>query len=474
MFHHRLVLLAAACASLTASAGMAQAQARPSNCQVVESETGQGRVRQTLCQGADGVWRPQETPPAAPSADLGGGLSVGGGAFPPGWSGRVTYRGTYQGAIETPGPRMRRFSVDEALRSATGGRREEIGGPYSLELNIDGNAVSGRLTTSGGLRNAAVSGTRNGDRCRLFIGDVSIEAECTASRFDGRARTQGDARRIYSYRIDTEAIQLVDNRAEAARRETAAAEAEARRAEQRAERERAAEAEAARIAALPRASQAQANLLERAVRQDSSAWILNRYDVGSMSNVRVSSNTGGVTTLRGEYTYNGGSRGWVEARLASGRVECLGYWDTGGCTAVRTPARSGGASGGGVPGTTVRIDSLNWHTGYASEDRTYWTGFAHVRDMGGGVMRIYSLSMFNDSDEPYLMLVEVDCRQNRSRAIEGRRYIGEETQLFLINDEAVTHAEGTVGWSLYQTVCNRDRWRRINDPVRAAYDWVRS
>lgn len=464
MLRYSLILLAAASLSLFAYAAPAAAQA---DCQTTEIDTGQGVVRQTMCRGADGVWRPQQAAPAAPGA----GLAVGGGAFPPGWSGSVTYTGSYQGAIETPGRPMRRFTLDEAVRSATSGSREEIGGPYTLELTIEGNAVSGRLRASGGVRNANVSGTRNGDRCRLFIGDVLVEAECTAARFDGRARTQGNERRIYNYRVDAEATRVVDNRAEAARREQAAAEAEARQAEQRAERERASQAEAARIAALPRASQAQADTLERAVRQDSSAWAFNRYDIGSMSNVRVSSSAGGITTLRGEYTYNGGSRGWVEARVSGGRVECLGYWDMGGCSAVRTGASSGGGSGGGVPGTTVTISSHSWQQGYVSRDHGLWTAFTQVRDMGGGKLRFYEINMFSDSERPMISLIEVDCREFGHRTLEGAMYQGDRTQLYLDQEDYIVAQPGTVGRRIYQHMCTPSQWQRVADPVRTAHDW---
>lgn len=453
---------------LTVPAG-AQNQdgARAGDCRVVEMDPRRGPARQTLCMGTDGVWRPQET--AAPAGDG----PLGGGAFPADWSGRVTYTGTYQGAIETPGRAMRRLSIEEALRAASSARSEEIGGPYALELTIDGNAVSGRVITSGALRGAAVSGTRTGARCRLFIADILIEGECTAERFEGRARTQGDARRIYNYRISAEATDVVDAQVEAARREQAAAEAAVRQAAEQAERERAAATERARIAAMPRATAAQTALLERAVRQDSGAWAMNRYDVGSMSNVRVASTGGGATVLRGEYRYNGGSSGWVEARVVGGRVECLGYWDMGGCSAPRTAASTGrGPIGGGVPGTTVTVSALTWNHGYAYADHTGWFGFAHVRDMGGGITRIYEMSLLSGANNPAINLIDVDCRQYRYRTVESGRYTGDATTLFQSEEAFRLAEEGTMGRRLYETVCTRSQWRRVADPVTTAFDWV--
>jgi hypothetical protein len=84
----------------------------------------------------------------------------------------------------------------------------------------------------------------------------------------------------------------------------------------------------------------EARLLAEAIARDSGYWIMNRYDPRSLTDVEVVARTpGGGATVRGNYTFNGGDSGWVEAEIAGGRVSCLRYWDTGSCD----PVRGGGA-----------------------------------------------------------------------------------------------------------------------------------
>jgi len=98
-------------------------------------------------------------------------------------------------------------------------------------------------------------------------------------------------------------------------------------------------------------AQAQAALdrsLDAIVRSDARGWWTNHYDAGSMhgSHIRIFSPDGQTYTARGHYTYNGGSRGWVDARINNEQLVCIEYWDTwAGC---RAPNRSGANSYAGV------------------------------------------------------------------------------------------------------------------------------
>ena len=278
--------------------------------------------------------------------------------LPADWSGSVTYTGTYEGSIDTPGPRMRKLTLNEALRSASRANSEQIGGPFTLELTFQGRAVSGRAIATGRIRGGTVSGTRDGDRCRLFIGQTLLEGKCTAQGFSGNGSSQGTARRTQSFRVDAPASRIVDKQQEAVRREAEATELAARRANEQAERDRLAAVEVARIASLPRASAGQCALLDRTVQQDSGAWSFNRYDSGSMSNVRLSSTQGSTTVLRGEYTYNGGSKGWVEAEVSRGSVSCLRYHDASSrCTEPRSAIESSASTS--TPPVKLRSDLPN-------------------------------------------------------------------------------------------------------------------
>jgi len=366
MFGHReavgiggmkLWTVAAVCMAATAplilatnSASQQRAETSAAQCRVQEMDPRRGPARQTFCLGANGQWQARPDIPVQSVGAAGTPSASGpmGGELPYGWRGQISYSGTQQGYSQRQQRAPRRLTLGTALEALAGGEREEFGGPYQLQLTIDGDAVSGTYSGApgSGIRPGRIAGTRNGSRCRLFADDILIEAECTADRFVGNGRSQGNSRVSQTLRIDARATDVVDaaeeerQAAEAAAQDAAQAadelaQAEVERAAAEAGRAAAAAAERARIASMPAASSAQTALLERTVRQDAQAWRLNRYDAGSMSNVRASSIAGGLTLLRGDYTYNGGSRGWVEARVTGGRVECLGYWDVGGCALPR-------------------------------------------------------------------------------------------------------------------------------------------
>ncbi len=68
--------------------------------------------------------------------------------------------------------------------------------------------------------------------------------------------------------------------------------------------------------------------LEQILLADSAGWAFNSYDTGSVTNARlISDGETGSTAVQGDYTYNGGSRGWIRANISNGRVECIIYHD---------------------------------------------------------------------------------------------------------------------------------------------------
>lgn len=80
-----------------------------------------------------------------------------------------------------------------------------------------------------------------------------------------------------------------------------------------------------------------AESLDAIVRYDSQAWMMNRYDYGSISNARFRerSRDGRTAVAEGDYSYNGGMRGWIRARIQNGQVSCIEYHDfPGNCRAV--------------------------------------------------------------------------------------------------------------------------------------------
>ncbi|MDZ4362352.1 hypothetical protein [Brevundimonas sp.] len=314
---------------VVASPVWAQAQAE---CRVEEMDPRRGPARQTFCLGPDGQWRARPDLDAASArgpADRGAPGVPAAASLPPDWRGTITYSGTHEGYVQQAGPEMRELSISSVVGAVAGGQRQRYAGRYDMVLTIDGTAVTGQASGTGGIEPATFSGTRTGNLCRLYLEGAELEATCTTERFVGASRSPRGASPSFLMNIDARATRVVDTAEEERQR----AEASARAAEERAAAEA---AERARIAAMPMATTAQAQMVERAVRQDSGAWLMNRFDVGSVRNVRVASREANATVLRAEYTYNGGSAGWLEASISNGAVSCLEYWDGFSCLPVRT------------------------------------------------------------------------------------------------------------------------------------------
>jgi hypothetical protein len=70
--------------------------------------------------------------------------------------------------------------------------------------------------------------------------------------------------------------------------------------------------------------------LDQLVSEDSRSWASNRYDPGSMRAGLPSDLGDGASIVTGNYTFNGGTSGWVRAHLARGQVSCIEYWDFSG------------------------------------------------------------------------------------------------------------------------------------------------
>jgi len=69
-------------------------------------------------------------------------------------------------------------------------------------------------------------------------------------------------------------------------------------------------------------------ILDGIVREDSKAWVSNRYDTGSMITGYIfKSSDGSATSVKGLYTFNGGQSGWVVAEFSGNRLSCLKFWD---------------------------------------------------------------------------------------------------------------------------------------------------
>lgn len=71
-------------------------------------------------------------------------------------------------------------------------------------------------------------------------------------------------------------------------------------------------------------------VMDRIVTRDSWGWMLNRYDRGSVRNTRVEHRSGRDRIVYSDYTYNGGTPGWVRLYIVDGRLGCVEYHDFSG------------------------------------------------------------------------------------------------------------------------------------------------
>lgn len=103
--------------------------------------------------------------------------------------------------------------------------------------------------------------------------------------------------------------------------------------------------------------------LDSIIQADASGWMFNRYDRGSVRNVRIleRSADGRSMVVYGDYTFNGGRSGNVRVLITDGNVECLRFWDSPSCrplgrshsqalvaAAIVGAASSDGGSSGGT------------------------------------------------------------------------------------------------------------------------------
>jgi hypothetical protein len=249
--------------------------------------------------------------------------------------GKIVYEGIYEGTKSTPRRPPRRLSLGDLIESATSGSSEPYRGIMRIEVEYEGNGFKGVWRQQGeaaGAGSGTMTGTRVGTTCQVTMNDGSrYTADCDRYRFN--ARTENTGRRGEKYRgvVTTQATSLVDY----VERD--------RQLALQAEKDRIAAAEAAaRYAALPNAGPALTRKFEQYVRQDSQGWAFNRYDFGSLTNVKIVSGKAGVGTyvMRGEYTYNGGAPGSVMVEMNGPNLSCIQFWDAViGCRGLRTAAQ---------------------------------------------------------------------------------------------------------------------------------------
>ncbi|MDM7958029.1 hypothetical protein [Blastomonas sp.] len=295
-----------------------EAVAQSPECRTVPLNEG-GKPKPTkMCKDTNGQWVA-----AAP---------VMGKEIPATFRGKIVYEGTANGVNYPPQRQNSRNILGDLIGSAL----KLDGKPFSLaaryELEFDGNLVTGRYSgrsANGATQTGTMSGTRTGTNCQLFTpNNELIQATCDSQSFVAVSKSNPQDRNRWETRVDASSVEVVDYVERDRLQAIAAQQAKAER-----------EAAAARYAALPNAGPTLTKKLDEFVRTDSQGWAFNQYNPGSIRNVKIVEGTikSGSYVMRGDYTYNGGSEGWVLAKMAGSKLECIQFWDAVmGCRGLRT------------------------------------------------------------------------------------------------------------------------------------------
>ena len=91
-------------------------------------------------------------------------------------------------------------------------------------------------------------------------------------------------------------------------------------------------------------------LMDNYIAQDSREWFFHSYRPGDVLDARLTQlgADGRSFTARANYIFNGNQRGWVEAVVNNGQLQCLRFWDSGRCRPMRQAGWRDGALVTGV------------------------------------------------------------------------------------------------------------------------------
>jgi hypothetical protein len=91
-------------------------------------------------------------------------------------------------------------------------------------------------------------------------------------------------------------------------------------------------------------------LMDNYIAQDSREWFFHSYRAGDVVDARLTQlgADGRSFTARANYIFNGNQRGWVEAVVSNGQLQCLRFWDSGRCRPMRQAGWRDGALVTGV------------------------------------------------------------------------------------------------------------------------------
>ena len=114
-----------------------------------------------------------------------------------------------------------------------------------------------------------------------------------------------------------------------------------------------------------------AQVLDDILATDARSWMINHYDRGSIFDAKVLSSAadGSPAQVYAGYTYNGGNRGWIKARFAAGKLNCIELHDfAGSCRAVsQSPSQGIAVAAIGVTALALMSSSSSGSPSYSDD-----------------------------------------------------------------------------------------------------------
>ncbi|WP_458233083.1 hypothetical protein [Roseateles sp. P5_E8] len=112
--------------------------------------------------------------------------------------GNISYQGTYDG------------NAQSGTRNV---RTQETAGALTIRMSLDGPAATAEIRPTGNMTMFKASGTRIGQRCKLFTqgGDL-FEGECTSAYFNGALTSPNSTNKYrFNVRFTTKVLEVVDD-----------------------------------------------------------------------------------------------------------------------------------------------------------------------------------------------------------------------------------------------------------------------
>ena len=279
-----------------------------------------------MCKDGNGRWQANDSPEQVLNNDHLNSLPN---------RAEVTYQGSWSALVrKSASLSLNSFSIGSVLNQAINDQVKRFGGEFHITATISGSRLTA-IAWGHDFSKTEYVGTIESGICKMSGssggGQSQFEGKCNKNFFSGILKGVTPYGNKYSADIQTSIVQIIDIQ----KREQEQLASQKSREVQLA-------AAAAKLRAAPSAGPVLTRKLDGLVLTDSRGWAFNKYQAGSMTNVKIveGSIKSGHYVLRGEYEFNGGSTGWVIAKMSGQKLDCIQFHDSVvGCRGLRSAAQ---------------------------------------------------------------------------------------------------------------------------------------